>query len=225
VEEPGRIGAIVLAAGASERMRYPKPLLIFGKQTAVDRVITISRAGGCDPVVVVLGSEADRVRANASLEAAIVVANDDWQSGRTGSLQAGLRALPADLEAFLLFPVDHAMVDPASVAAILAARRSSGRPIVVPTHEGRRGHPVLFDASLVPEFLALGPSDPARAVTNADPARVLALEIEDAEILRNVDAPADYYAALEVYSARGGEAGFLATKGSAGRAAPKRPPV
>jgi len=62
-------------------------------------------------------------------------------------------------------------------------------------------------------------------VTNADPGRVLALETEDTEILHNVDAPADYYAALEVYSARGGEAGFLAPKGAAGRPAPKRPPV
>lgn len=72
--------------------------------------------------------------------------------------------------------------------------------------------------------MALAPDAPARQVTGADPSRVHELSVEDEAVLRDLDTPADYHAALEVYSARGGEAGFLAPKGG-GRPAPKRPPV
>jgi len=224
MDETGRIAAVVLAAGKSERMEYPKTLLIFGKETVVDRVIRVCAEGGCDPVIVVLGSEEERIRANASLAGAQVVSHPGFAAGRTSSLQAGLRALPAEAEAFLLFPVDHALVESGTIAALLEARAESGRAIVVPVHDGRKGHPIVCDRSLVDAFLALPPDAPARQITGAYPARVHELPVDDSEVLRDLDTPSDYHAALEVYSARGGEAGFLAPKG-AGRPAPKRPPV
>ena len=225
MSEPERIGAVVLAAGRSERMEYPKPLLVFGKETAVDRVIRICMEAGCDPVVVVLGHEPDRIRRNARLKGALAVVNEDYASGQTSSLQAGLRALPEDVRAFLLFPVDHVMVRGETISALLEARRVQGRAVTVPSLGGRRGHPALCDRTLIPEILALSSEEPARAVTGRDPGRIFHLETEDAEVLRDLDTPADYLDALEVYSQRGGEAGFLAPKGAGGRPAPKKPPV
>ena len=222
--ETGRIAAIILAAGKSERMKYPKSLLIFGKETAVDRAIRLCLEGGCDPVLVVLGHEEARIRANSSLAGATIIRNEAYESGRTSSLQAGIRALPGDAAGFVLFSIDHPMVEAATIAGLLAAYREAGAKIVLPVHEGRRGHPVLFESTLVPEFLALAPDAPARTVSAADPERVHEVPTEDAEILRDMDLPADYHEALEVYSRRGGEAGFLAPKG-AGRPAPKKPPV
>lgn len=219
-----KISAIVLAAGRSDRMKYPKSLLIFGKETAIDRIVRIATGAGCDPVIVVLGHEADRVRANASLAGATIVINDAHESGQTSSIQAGIRALPRDTSAFLLFPVDHAMVDPSTVEGLVAAHADAKSPIVVPVHHEHRGHPALFDAALIPEFLALAPGAPAHLITRADASRVLGVPTEDEEVLSDMDTPADYHRALEVYSQRGGEAGFLAPKG-AGRPAPKRPPV
>ena len=219
-----KTAAVVLAAGRSDRMGYPKSLLIFGKETAVDRVVRICREGGCDPVIVVLGHEADRVRANAVLQGIEMVTNEAYETGRTSSLQTGLRAVPQEAAGFLLFPVDHPMVDPSTVAALLAAAGSGPYRIVVPVHGGRRGHPVLFDARLIAEFTALGPDTPARTITAADPSRVLDVPVEDAGILMDVDTSRDYITSLELYTERGGEAGFLAPKG-AGRPAPKKPPV
>jgi len=224
VAEGGKIAAIVLAAGRSDRMKYPKPLLLFGKETAVDHVIRVCRETGCDPVIVVLGYEAARIREGASLSGAEVVTNEAYENGRTSSLQAGIRALPPGTAGFLLFSVDHAMVEATTVAGLVSAYRDTGQMVIVPTYSERKGHPVVCAAALAGEFLALGPDAPARLVTGAVASRVHAVPTEDGEILRNMDTPADYYAALEVYSARGGEAGFLAPKG-AGRPAPKRPAV
>lgn len=223
MSEPPKIAALVLAAGRSERMQYPKTLLIFGKETVVDRVIRVCAEGGCEPVIVVLGSEEERIRVNASLGGARIVSHPDFARGRTSSIQAGLHALPEDAAAFLLFPVDHALVESATIAALLAAYRESGRPIVIPTSAGHRGHPILCDRTVAEELLALAPDAPAHEVVKRDPGRVHDVAVEDEEVLRDLDTPADYHAALEVYSARGGEAGFLAPKG-AGRPAPKRPP-
>lgn len=222
--QTGRIAAIILAAGKSERMKYPKSLLIFGKETVVDMSIRLCHEGGCDPVIVVLGHEEARIRSNASLAGATAIRNEAYESGRTSSLQAGIRALPGETSAFLLFSIDHPMVEAGTIAGLVAAYREFGSKIVLPIHEGRRGHPVLVDISLAPEFLALAPDDPARSVTGADRERVLEVPTEDSEVLRDMDMPADYHEALEVYSRRGGEAGFLAPKG-AGRPAPKKPPV
>src|SRR5262245_776225 len=119
MDEPSRIAAIVLAAGRSERMKYPKPLLIFGKETAIDRVIRVAREAGADPVIVVLGHEPDRIRANATLEGATVLVNSDYAQGQTSSLQTGLRALPADVSAALVHPADCALVASATIAAII----------------------------------------------------------------------------------------------------------
>ena len=218
------IAAVILAAGKSERMQYPKTLLIFGKETVVDRVIRICTEAGCEPVIVVLGHEEERIRSNASLAGALVVRNEAFESGRTTSLQAGLRALPETARAFVLFPVDHPLVEVSTLASLISAYRESGKPLVVPVSDGKRGHPVVCDRSLIAEFLALGPDAPARDVTGRDPSRVAIVQTDDQEILGDLDLPADYHRALEVYSARGGEAGFLARKG-AGRPAPKRPPV
>jgi molybdenum cofactor cytidylyltransferase len=154
-----------------------------------------------------------------------VVINEAYETGRTSSLQAGLRALPAETEAFVLFPVDHALVETETVRSLIEAWRASRKSIVVPACGGRRGHPVVCGSSLVPEFLSLAPDAPARQVTSSDPARIHHFETQDEEVLRDLDTPADYHDALEVYSARGGEAGFLAPKGAGGRPAPKRPPV
>ncbi len=223
--EQRRIGAVILAAGKSERMMYPKPLLIFGKETVVDRIIRVCLEAGCDPVVVVLGHESERIRANSSLAGSLVVVNEAYETGQTSSLQAGLRALPEDASAFVLFPVDHALVMTETVELLIASWREGGGALVAPVHAGRRGHPVLCDRALIAEFAALDPGAPAHLVTGADPARVRAVETDDAEVLRDLDAPSDYHAALEVYSERGGEAGFLAPRGTGGRALPKKPPV
>ena len=87
-----KTAGIVLAAGASQRMGFPKALLrgADGVPLAA-RQARLLRAGGCEPVVVVVGAEAARVRA-ALPEDVTVVENARWAEGRATSLQAGLRA-------------------------------------------------------------------------------------------------------------------------------------
>jgi nicotine blue oxidoreductase len=188
---------ICLAAGGSTRMGSPKALLDFGGRTAMEIAVSNLRDGGCDPVVAVIGADAKRVRA-AVPEGVTVAVNPDWREGRSGSVRAGIDAARS-AAAFVILPVDHPLVVPEDVAAIVHAWRDGGRPPVVRTVcGGRGGHPILIDAAVVSEVLALPADAPLRDVVRAHRDREVTVEGSPG-VLGNVDTPEDYDAALTRY--------------------------
>ncbi len=207
-----RVAGIVLAAGESRRMGFPKALLPIAGHTFVEHIVQGLAAAGVEPIHVVLGAHADRIQAAADLAPAQVVLNPDWPRGQLSSLQAGLRALPAGYDAVLMALVDHPLVEPRVVRAVIDAHARTGRPIVIPVHHGRRGHPVLFAARLVPELLAAPLDAGARAVVRAHAAEVLEVPTEARGILADIDTPQLYAEWLG------------ADDGSAAEPAPERSP-
>lgn len=186
------IPAVVLAAGGSSRMGRPKGLTPVRGMPAVARVAIAARQGGCDPVIAVTGADGEVVGERARPAGAKVVENPSWRRGRTTSLKAALPHLPAGAAALLVFPVDHPLVGATVVRALLAA--FAGRPdaeVVVPVHGGRRGHPVIFAARLLPEIAALGDDEPLRTVVHREGRVVVEVPVEDDSVLRNLDAPED----------------------------------
>ncbi len=188
-----RVAAIVLAAGQSSRMGFPKALLPIDQQTFLERIVAVLEASQVSDVYVVLGAESERIRAQVHLGAAHVVLNPDWPQGQLSSLRAGLRAAGAQpYDAIIMALVDHPLIEPAIVDAIIGAHEATGRPIVVPMHDGRRGHPVLFGARLVPELLAAPADQGARAVVRAHADEVLEVPTPAPGILADIDTPALY---------------------------------
>ncbi len=184
---PATAAGLILAAGESRRMGSPKALLPFQESTFLDTLIALL-APFCRPVVVVLGAHAERVRA-AAMQPAHFVTNPDYLSGQTGSMQCGLRAVPADAEGVLFTLVDHPAVSAATIEALLA----SPRPLVrVPRHGGERGHPIWFRRELVAEFLALPPGEPANRVVRAHRGETEFLDVDDAGVLADIDDPASF---------------------------------
>ncbi len=124
--------------------------------------------------------------------------NPDPARGRSSSLKRGLERAPAG--DVLVVPADHPLLTRQLVARIAAA---AGRaPIVVPSHAGRRGHPVLLSGALRAELLALGDDEPLRAVLNRDPSRVHHVEVDDPSIRVDMDTPEDYARCLEAWRKR-----------------------
>ena len=96
------VAGIILAAGESRRMGFPKALLRYRDETFLDTLIGLF-AARCSPVIVVLGAHADRIRAR-TLRPATFVINPDYQRGQTSSMQCGLRAVPAGCRRRALHP-------------------------------------------------------------------------------------------------------------------------
>src|SRR5581483_276693 len=182
-----RVAAIVLAAGQSSRMGFPKALLPIDHETFLGRIVGTLARSRVDDVYVVLGSESERIQAQVNVHPARVVLNPDWPQGQLSSLVAGLRAASAEAyDAVIMALVDHPLIESAVVDAIVSAYEATGRAIVVPVHDGRRGHPVLFAARLVPELLAAPLDQGARAVVRAHADEVLEVPTPAPGILADI---------------------------------------
>lgn len=181
------IAAVVLAAGRGERMGAPKAAIEVSGRTFLESILRTLEAAGIGTVRVVLAPPG---AAGARGEPERWVVNPDPDRGMLSSLRCGLRALPENVQAVLVWPVDHPRVSAATVRALAGAWRLGRPPVVVPSHGGRRGHPVLFDAGLIGELLAAPDRDGARAVVRAHEDRV-ELPVDDGAILDDIDTPAD----------------------------------
>lgn len=186
------IAAVVLAAGRGRRAGGPKALLRIGDATFVDRAVSVMAAPGVDRVVVVLGHEADRVRAESSLPAdAVIVVNEAYDDGMLGSVVAGLdAAATVNADAVLLHPVDHPLVAPATVERVADAVRA-GALIAVPSFGGRRGHPGGFARGAWPALRAAPPTEGARFVLASHPDWIRHVE-GDRGCVAGIDTPEDY---------------------------------
>jgi CTP:molybdopterin cytidylyltransferase MocA len=165
-----RIHALILAAGRGARVGGPKALLTLDGETFLARVARLLRRPGVERVMAVLGHEADRVRREAALPPDVgVTVNARYAEGMLTSILAGLdHAEAAGAEAVLVHPVDHPLVEAATVDAVVAAL-AQGATIAVPSHGGRRGHPAGFARSAWAALRAADPEEGARGVLARHP--------------------------------------------------------
>jgi molybdenum cofactor cytidylyltransferase len=184
------LAAAILAAGESRRMGRPKALVPFDGLTFVEHLLAASRHPRVGIVRVVLGANAESVRAELKLEPETIVVNEAWQQGQLSSIQAAIRSLPPDATGgLLLCPVDHPLVTLRLVSQLIAEFDAGKNLIVLPTHLGRRGHPVIFHASLYDELLAASPDVGARQVVWAHAGEITEIPTDEAGVILNLNDP------------------------------------
>jgi molybdenum cofactor cytidylyltransferase len=185
-----KLAAAILAAGESRRMGRPKALVPFEGLTFVEHLLQATNHPRVGIVRVVLGANAESIQAELKLDQEIVVVNQDWQQGQLSSIQSAIRSLPADQTAgLLLCPVDHPLISSQLVSRLVAEFDSDRKLIVVPTHQGRRGHPVIFHASVYAELLDASPNVGARQVVWAHPDAIAEIETDEAGVILNLNDP------------------------------------
>lgn len=201
-----RPAAIVLAAGESRRMGgVPKAAIRIGGVPAVRRIVDRCVRLGVAPVHVVTGAHTAAVRESLGDSSAVVVENPRWSEGRTGSIHTGIGSLEHPTTV-LLWPVDHPFVEAKTVEALLRHARSDAMALwVIPTFEGRGGHPVVLQPETFGAVLALRPDRPLRDLVETFGPQVARVPVDDPGTLENVDTPAEYAAALARIRAGGGE--------------------
>jgi molybdenum cofactor cytidylyltransferase len=181
--------AIVPAAGKAERFGGAKLVARMGDDVLLDRTLRSLLDGGIDRVVVVVSPDADLGAAHLLRDPRVSqVRNPDPARGMFSSIHAGLEG--ADGDPVVVLPGDMPFVSASSVAAVLAAC-VRGRGIVVSTHNGKRGHPVAFPASIVQAILRAGPTSTLKAALAATGMAAIELAVDDAGVLRDVDVPSD----------------------------------
>jgi molybdenum cofactor cytidylyltransferase len=186
------IRALVLAAGESRRMGMPKPLLRFGDTTFLGQIIAVLRRSSVDAITVVLGARADVIRASTDLSGTNVVINEDYHRGQLSSLIAGLKSVPAETDAIVLCLVDNPMISADVVNRLVDGFGKTGKQIVLPVFNGRRGHPALFARSLFDELVNAPIDKGARHVVSSNQDKILEVDVPDRAVLMSIDTPEDY---------------------------------
>jgi molybdenum cofactor cytidylyltransferase len=184
------LAVAILAAGESRRMGTPKALLPFRGKTFVEHLIEVTRHPRVGVTRVVLGAGASDIQEKLRLDSDSIVLNENWSQGQLSSIQASIRSLPAGTtESLILCPVDHPLISAELVARLIGRFDSGGSRIVLPTHNGRRGHPVIFHASLYEELLQASPELGARQVVWAHPQDVEEFPTEEEGVVLNLNDP------------------------------------
>jgi molybdenum cofactor cytidylyltransferase len=183
--------AILLAAGESRRMGYPKPLLKLGSRTFIE-ILASAMLQNAARLIVVVGAHASAIRGAIPADSRIaVVDNPNYLRGQLSSIKAALAHIGPDARGVLIHLTDHPMVSAATFAAVMDGYRRLGKPIVIARYQGRRGHPVLFARELFGELAAAPEDQGARVVVDADPARVAYVDVDDPGVLTDLDTPED----------------------------------
>lgn len=195
------VAAIVLAAGGSSRLGRPKQLVVCQGESLLRRTVKAAIEGGCAPVVVVVGSAAERIAAEIADLAVITVPNNDWQRGLGTSIRAGLQALVAaerDAAAVVLLACDQPHVSGSVVAELVRRFRESRNAIVASRYAGTVGIPALFDRSLFAPLRELPDDCGAKHLIESSVAEITFVAFKEGAI--DIDTPADF-AALQTRAA------------------------
>ena len=192
------LAAAILAAGESRRMGRPKALVPLDGLTFVEHLLAATRQSRVEIVRVILGSNAEEIRAELDLDSFQVVVNENWQEGQLSSIRAAINSLPPGTTGgLMLCPVDHPMISAELVARLIDEFDSTGKLIVLPAYRGRRGHPVIFGAALYDELLSASPEVGARQVVWEHSAEVAELPTEEEGVVLNINDPETLKRALE----------------------------
>lgn len=161
------IGVILLAAGSSSRLGRPKQLLLHGGRTLLQHSLQVACVSAADPVVVVLGAQAEVVRRGIGGADVHVVINGEWQEGIASSIRCGIHAFTgfaSDAKGVILMVCDQPFVSALLLNDLIAAYQKTGKPIVACTYENTFGPPVFFHQSLFADLLQLKGDVGARGV-------------------------------------------------------------
>ncbi len=175
----GTVAALILAAGGGRRYGGPKALVAHEGTLLLDRAVSVARQAGCEPVVVVLGAEADTVRTRVDLSGVRTVLNSSWRTGTGSALREGLAAL-ADTEApaTVVLLVDTPGVTADAVSRVV--KDADEATLRTATYRGQRGYPVLLGRSHWAGVAVLAAADVgARAYLLAHAAEVVAVACDD----------------------------------------------
>lgn len=188
------VAAIVLAAGQSSRMGAQNKLLLRdGGDSLVRHAVKLAVLSQLTPVIVVLGHEAEAVRADLAGLDVRFVTNPDYEHGLSSSLKCGIAALPENIDGAAVILADMPNLDTALIDRLYAAFEAEPKALaVVPVHEGVWGNPCILAAALFSEVARLSGDQGAKKILEAHRDMVVEMPVTSDAASRDIDTPQDW---------------------------------
>lgn len=184
--------AIILAAGSSRRMGSQKLILPYGQSTMVETVIDNVLNSEVNHVLVVLGADQEKIRNTIGDRPVQFCFNQEHEKGMLSSVICGIRSLPEDAGAALIFLGDQPGIPPSVTNTVIEAYDEELKGIVIPVYNHRRGHPLLVDLKYRKQIESLDLEEGLRKLRHHFPNDVLEVEVDEAGILVDIDTTDDY---------------------------------
>ena len=193
-----QVPLILLAAGESRRMGTPKQLLSYKGSSLICHATKETVASVCNPIVVVLGANSDRISPEINNLPVHITYNTQWRQGMSASIANGIIALlemKVNFDAVIVALADQPLIT-ASVYDRLVERYYQNKvKAVASNYSDTIGVPALFDRTVIPEMLKMKQKGGAKQLLNKYSDRSLNLDLPEAAI--DIDTPTDYQQLLE----------------------------
>lgn len=188
--------AIILAAGKSSRLGFPKQTLLYKGNTLIEIAIDAALKAKCDPVLVVLGANKEAIEPGIKNKEITIVYNENWAEGMGASIKIAIRHLEniKEVTQVVIMLCDQPFVNRALLGSLIYKQQQSGSKIVACTYKDTIGVPALFDRSLFPELLLLEGNEGAKKVVQAHVEQVATVPFEKGGV--DIDTIADYESLL-----------------------------
>ncbi|MEM1611610.1 MAG: nucleotidyltransferase family protein [Sulfolobales archaeon] len=197
-----RIGAVILAAGESKRMGFPKQLIEVCGEKIIRIVIRKALDMGFGDIVVVLGHMArDIARYIDDMTGVKIIVNPRYREGMSTSLIEGVKNLRKDIEAFMVILGDQPFISKETMRKIIESYYGvEEKPLmVIPTYRGLRGNPVLISSRIITDIMELKGDIGARALMEKYRAYIYYVETQDPGVVLDIDTKEDLERALKIF--------------------------
>lgn len=186
----GSVAGIVLAAGASTRLGRNKLFIELEGESLLQRAVRRVSEAGLDPVVVVLGHEAERARQELSGLTCVPVLNTEYLRGVNSSIRAGIAAVSQSAAAVVVL-ADMPFVTSEMIATLADRYQTSTAPLVISDYGGVNAPPMLYDRSLFDELLSMEGEGCGKQVVKRHREEAIAVSWPSERLL-DLDVPDDY---------------------------------
>lgn len=187
------ISGILLSAGLSSRFGSPKALARLNQETVLEHVQSILLDSPLAEIIVVLGPHAEAIKPLLRKHKKIkTVYNADYQLGQTSSFKKGLEAVSSAAQGVLLLPLDYPFLQKATLVHLAEFFLKEKPLILIPTHNGKKGHPPIFNISLKKEFLILDNASGVNEIIHRHPSKIHLLPVNDPGVLATFNTPEEF---------------------------------
>lgn len=187
------IEAVVLAAGLSTRSQVYKMSLPLKKKTVIEACVD-GMYNKVDKITVVGGYNFHIIKdLLKDYKKVNLIYNEKYEDGMFSSVKLGINSI--NTNRFFLIPGDYVLVDDKVYASLLQYKNK--KSIVIPTYEGKKGHPVYFTDIHVKEMVNNDEFNNLRQIINCIGFETL--DIKDDGILYDIDTFQDYEIIKEKY--------------------------
>jgi molybdenum cofactor cytidylyltransferase len=169
-----------------------KQLLQLGEKSFVEHCVENLLASRVGEIIIVTGHRESEVRAALATSAVRFVHNRDYRTGMASSIKCGVRAVPDNSKACLISLVDQPQIGPSVIDQLIDVYENARPRIIIPTFDGKGGHPIILDLSLKQEILEMDQSVGLRQVISVHSSEIARVEVFSHDVVEDCDLPEDY---------------------------------